>query len=43
MLAEKNTKLAFKCADYGHILESDRVMMEGAAQASADTAEDKEF
>ena len=43
LLAEQNTNVALKYADYGYILESGRVMMDGTAQALAENADVKEF
>ncbi len=43
LLAEQNTNVALKNADYGYILESGRIMMEGAARDLADNADVKEF
>ncbi len=43
LLAEQNTNVALKYADYGYILESGRVMMDGTAQSLADNADVKEF
>jgi len=43
LLAEQNTNVALKYADYGYILESGRIMMDGPAKALADNADVKEF
>jgi branched-chain amino acid transport system ATP-binding protein len=43
LLAEQNTNVALKYADYGYILESGRVMMDGPAAALAENADVKEF
>jgi len=43
LLAEQNTNVALKYADYGYILESGRVMMDGTAKELADNADVKEF
>ena len=43
LLAEQNTNVALKYADYGYILESGRVMMDGTAEELADNADVKEF
>jgi len=43
LLAEQNTNIALKYADYGYILESGRVMMDGSARELADNADVKEF
>ncbi|CAM5786490.1 ABC transporter ATP-binding protein [Castellaniella caeni] len=43
LLAEQNTNVALRYADYGYILENGRVMMDGAARALADNADVKEF
>ena len=43
LLAEQNTNVALKYADYGYILESGRIMMDGAASALAENADVKEF
>jgi len=43
LLAEQNTNVALKYADYGYILESGRIMMDGPAQALAENADVKEF
>ncbi|TAM19460.1 MAG: ABC transporter ATP-binding protein [Candidimonas sp.] len=43
LLAEQNTSIALRYADYGYILESGRVMMDGAAQALAENEDVKEF
>jgi len=43
LLAEQNTNVALKYADYGYILESGRVMMDGTAKALAENADVKEF
>jgi branched-chain amino acid transport system ATP-binding protein len=43
LLAEQNTNVALKYADYGYILESGKIMMDGPAKALADNPEVKEF
>ena len=43
MLAEQNTNMARKYADYGYIMESGRVVMDGQAQELASNEDVKEF
>ena len=43
LLAEQNTNVALKYADYGYILESGRVMMDGTAKELSENADVKEF
>jgi branched-chain amino acid transport system ATP-binding protein len=43
LLAEQNTNIALRFADYGYILESGRVVMDGAADALAQNEDVKEF
>ncbi len=43
LLAEQNTNVALKYADYGYILESGRIMMDGSARDLAENADVKEF
>ena len=43
LLAEQNTNIALRFADYGYILENGRVMMDGAARALAENEDVKEF
>ena len=43
LLAEQNTNVALKYADYGYILESGRIMMDGPAKALAANKDVKEF
>jgi branched-chain amino acid transport system ATP-binding protein len=43
LLAEQNTNMALKFADYGYILESGRVVMDGAASDLAGNEDVKEF
>ncbi|HEX7387070.1 MAG TPA: ABC transporter ATP-binding protein [Castellaniella sp.] len=43
LLAEQNTNVALRYADYGYILESGRVMMDGVAADLAQNADVKEF
>jgi branched-chain amino acid transport system ATP-binding protein len=43
LLAEQNTNVALKNADYGYILESGRIMMDGPAKALAENEDVKEF
>ena len=43
LLAEQNTNIALRYADYGYILENGRVMMDGAAKALAENEDVKEF
>jgi ABC-type branched-subunit amino acid transport system ATPase component len=42
LLAEQNASVALKYADYGYILESGRIMMDGDAKALAENADVKE-
>jgi branched-chain amino acid transport system ATP-binding protein len=42
-LAEQNTNMALKYADYGYILESGRIVMDGAAKDLASNEDVKEF
>ena len=39
----ENTNVALKYADYGYILESGRIMMDGPAKALAENKDVKEF
>lgn len=41
LLAEQNTNVALKYADYGYILESGRIMMDGPAKALAENTRRK--
>ena len=41
--AEQNTNVALKYADYGYILESGRIMMDGDAASLANNPDVKEF
>ncbi len=43
LLAEQNTNMALKYADYGYILESGRVVMDGIAKDLANNEDVKEF
>jgi branched-chain amino acid transport system ATP-binding protein len=43
LLAEQNTHVALRFADYGYILETGRVVMEGAARELAQNEDVKEF
>jgi branched-chain amino acid transport system ATP-binding protein len=43
LLAEQNTHMALKYADYGYILENGRVVMDGAARDLASNEDVKEF
>ena len=43
LLAEQNTHIALRYADYGYILENGRVMMDGAAGELAQNEDVKEF
>jgi branched-chain amino acid transport system ATP-binding protein len=43
LLAEQNTNMALRYADYGYILENGRVVMDGAARSLAENADVKEF
>ena len=43
LLAEQNTMVALRHADYGYILENGRVVMDGAASALASNEDVKEF
>jgi branched-chain amino acid transport system ATP-binding protein len=43
LLAEQNTNMALRYADYGYILENGRVVMEGAAKELAVNEDVKEF
>ena len=43
LLAEQNTNIALRYADYGYILENGRVMMDGEAAALAENEDVKEF
>jgi len=43
LLAEQNTNVALRYADYGYILESGRIMMEGPARELAENKDVKEF
>ena len=43
LLAEQNTHMALKYADYGYVLENGRVVMDGEAQVLAQNADVKEF
>ena len=42
-LAEQNTNMALKYSDYGYIMESGRIVMDGAAQDLATNEDVKEF
>ena len=43
LLAEQNTHIALRYADYGYILENGRVVLDGRASALAENADVKEF
>jgi branched-chain amino acid transport system ATP-binding protein len=43
LLAEQNTHMALRYADYGYILENGRVVMDGEAHALAENEDVKEF
>ena len=43
LLAEQNTNMALRYADYGYILESGRVVMDGAAADARENEDVKEF
>ena len=43
LLAEQNTNMALRYADYGYILENGRVVMEGAADSLRENEDVKEF
>lgn len=43
LLAEQNTNVALKYADYGYILENGRIMLDGPAQALSENKDVKEF
>ena len=43
LLAEQNTNMALRYADYGYILENGRVVMDGQAKALAENEDVKEF
>jgi branched-chain amino acid transport system ATP-binding protein len=43
LLAEQNTNIALRYADYGYILENGRVVMDGAGQSLAQNEDVKEF
>jgi len=43
LLAEQNTAVALRCATYGYILETGRVVMDGDAKALSENEDVKEF
>ena len=43
LLAEQNTNVALRYSNYGYILESGRVVMDGDAKSLADNEDVKEF
>ena len=43
LLAEQNTNIALRYADYGYILENGRVVMDGVAKSLAENEDVKEF
>jgi branched-chain amino acid transport system ATP-binding protein len=43
LLAEQNTNIALRYADYGYILENGRIVMDGEAQALRENEDVKEF
>jgi len=42
-LAEQNTNMALKYSDYGYIMESGRIVMDGVARDLASSEDVKEF
>ena len=43
LLAEQNTNMALKYSDYGYIMESGRIVMDGASSDLASNEDVKEF
>ncbi|MFY7939842.1 MAG: ABC transporter ATP-binding protein, partial [Burkholderiaceae bacterium] len=43
LLAEQNTHMALRYADYGYILENGRIVMDGAASSLRENEDVKEF
>ena len=43
LLAERDTKIALRYADYGHILENGRIVMDGVAKDLSENEDVKEF
>ena len=43
LLAEQNTNMALRYADYGYILESGRIVMDGAAATLRENEDVQEF
>ena len=43
LLAEQNTMVALRFADFGYILENGRVVMEGSSRSLSDNEDVKEF
>ena len=43
LLAEQNASVALKYADYGYIVESGRIVLDGTARALAENPDVKEF
>ncbi len=43
LLAEQNTNMALKCADYGYVLENGRVVLDGDAATLSQNEDVKEF
>ena len=43
LLAEQNTNMALRYADYGYIMESGRIVMDGVAKDLANNEDVKEF
>ncbi len=43
LLAEQNTNVALRCATYGYILETGRIVLDGAADALRENEDVKEF
>ena len=43
LLAEQNTNIALRYADYGYILENGRIVMDGAAKDLRENEDVKEF
>jgi branched-chain amino acid transport system ATP-binding protein len=43
LLAEQNTNMALRYSDYGYILESGRIVMDGPARDLANNEDVKEF
>jgi len=43
LLAEQNTNMALRYADYGYILENGRIVMDGPAKSLRENEDVKEF